>query len=232
MASEFKVIVWGAESINEDLLEKCAKLFSTNYGIWGEKGVKPGKPVTLSASRLKSQYLFNPRTCSVVTAMTYKSDELVGHAFVCRFPFLDGNKSFWSFSHRAGVAAWVTQLVVRKDMRSKGIATELFAKVWTKDNIAWGLVTSHPHAVRALERATGKVCVPQIMSKHAETLMKASEIPYIQNCKVTITGTQSIIHSNFFVDHKEVNEFLKNEENWRLGALEEGDEFFALVASR
>ena len=123
----------------------------------------------------------------------------------------------------------MTQLVVRKDVRTKGIATELFAKVLTKDDVAWGLVSSHPYAVRALERATGKVCVPQIMRKHAESLQKASEIPYVQDCSVTITETKSIIHTNYFVDHKEVNELLKNEANWTLGTLEEGDEFFAFT---
>lgn len=88
--SEYKVTIWDADLINENVLEKCSLLFSTDYGIWGEKGVKPGKPVALSASRLKSQCLFNPKTCSLVAAMT-KTGELVGHAFVCRFPYLDGN---------------------------------------------------------------------------------------------------------------------------------------------
>jgi GNAT superfamily N-acetyltransferase len=182
----------------------------------GEKGVKPGKAVALSVSRLKDQYLFKSNTCSLVTAMT-TTDELVGHAFVCRFAFLDG------------FAVWVTQLVVRKDMRSKGIATEMLAKVWTKDNVAWGLVSSHPHTVRALERATQRICVPQIINKHAELLMKASEIPYIQGCKFTITESQSVMHTNYFTDHTEVNDYLCKEKTWGLGKLEDGDEFFAFT---
>ena len=81
--------VWGGESVNEDILEKCSKLFSEHYGKWGDRGIKSGKNVSLSADRLRTQYLFDPKTCSLITATT-KSNELVGHAFVCRFPFREG----------------------------------------------------------------------------------------------------------------------------------------------
>ena len=127
------------------------------------------------------------------------------------------------------MAVWITQLVVHKDMRSKGLATEILSKSWTRDNIAWGLVSSHPHAVRALERAVQRICIPQIISKYATDLIKDCEIPYILNCEISITGSQSVIHSKFFVDHNEVNELLKKEKNWGLGKIDEGDEFFAFV---
>lgn len=73
-----------------------------------------------------------------------------------------------------GCAAWITQLVVRKDMRHKGLVTELIAKAWKKDALAWGLMTSHPYAVRALESATRRKCDPRIISLHAKDLIKAT----------------------------------------------------------
>jgi len=76
-----------------------------------------------------------------------------------------------------GYAVWVTQLVVQKYMRRLGLATELLSKAWTRDAIAWGLVTSHPHSVKALERATQRKCNPLQMAIHARQLIEASDIP-------------------------------------------------------
>jgi len=213
--SELKFTVYGTKTITEEVLTECAALFSNHYGKWGEKGSKPGNQVSLSSKRLRSQYLFD-ETCFAITAQNSK-DKIIGHAFYCQFPFLEGK------------AAWVTQLVVHKEYRSKGIAKQLLSKTWSPENLAWGLVTSHPHAVRALEAATSRLCIPQIISKYAPVLMKATKIPYIQNCETTITGTQSVIHSEFFVDHSEVNELVKKDEKWSLATLADGDEFFAFT---
>ncbi|KAG2064000.1 hypothetical protein BDR04DRAFT_342091 [Suillus decipiens] len=48
-------------AISDDLMESCAQLFSTNYGIWGEeaknisKYTKPGQSVKMTGSKLRSQ---------------------------------------------------------------------------------------------------------------------------------------------------------------------------------
>ncbi len=84
-----KIIVWGCSTVTEEILQKCSVLFGENYGTWGPKGPKPGQNVTLSAKRLRSQYLFNSKSCSLVTVMN-SSDELLGHAFVCSFNFREG----------------------------------------------------------------------------------------------------------------------------------------------
>ncbi|KAF8496763.1 hypothetical protein F5888DRAFT_1702354 [Russula emetica] len=47
--------------VSNDLLDSCAKLFSANYGIWGEKAstiskfTKPGQRVKMTGGKLKSQ---------------------------------------------------------------------------------------------------------------------------------------------------------------------------------
>jgi hypothetical protein len=115
-------------------------------------------------------------------------------------------------------------------MRHRGLATELVAKAWTKDALAWGLMTSHPYAVRALESATQRKCDPQTISIYAKDLVKASGIPYFQKCQISINENHSLIHSEFFIDHTEVNEILASlKSEWRLGTLGEGDEFFAFT---
>lgn len=95
-----------AQSVSDALLSQCAALFSDHYGLWGEKGLQPDVHVKMGPARLKKQCLFN-KDCSVVLGRM-QTGELVGHAFVCRFPW--GN----------GFAAWVAQFVVRqkKDIKA------------------------------------------------------------------------------------------------------------------
>ncbi|KAI1703885.1 hypothetical protein DdX_14628 [Ditylenchus destructor] len=210
-----RFVVWTAETISQELLQHCAELFSENYGVWSEKGLRPGDRIRISAARLKIDYLFNPKFCSLITAELYPNKDLIGHAFVCTFPFLNG------------YAVWISQLVVREDMRRRGVATELICKSWTRDVVAWGLATSNPYSIRALERASQRRCDPEAISKHAKDLVSASGIPAFQNCKLSIDSEKSLIHCDFFVDHTNVNKAIAAEQNWTLGLLDEGDEFLA-----
>jgi hypothetical protein len=123
------------------------------------------------------------------------------------------------------------------------MATELLSKVWTRNDVAWGLASSHPYAIRTLERVTGRRCDPLLIGKYARELIKSSQIPYFQSCAFSISlatddQKKSIVHSNFFVDHTEVNRILvkemegQNEKAWMLGStLEDGDEFFGFTFS-
>ncbi|KAI1705850.1 hypothetical protein Ddc_15553 [Ditylenchus destructor] len=130
-----------------------------------------------------------------------------------------------------GYAVWITQLVVRKDMRQKGIATELMCKSWTKNVVAWGLATSNPYGIRALERISQRKCDPEKIRKHANDLVSASGIPAFQNSKLSIESEKSLIHCDFFVNHDNVNKAVAEQQNWTLGQLDEGDEFFAFTFS-
>jgi hypothetical protein len=46
--------------------------------------------------------------------------------------------------------------------------------------VVCGLVSVNPHAVRALERAAQKLCLPQVIEKHAQLIVNASGIPYVK----------------------------------------------------
>ena len=84
-------------------------------------------------------------------------------------------------------------------------------------------------AVRALERAKGKRCNPTLISKHAHSLVAASGIPYVQNCPLHLSDGGAVVNTRFFVDHEEVDDLVRKEEDWRLGPLQEGEEFCAFV---
>lgn len=115
-------------------------------------------------------------------------------------------------------------------MRHRGLATALIARAGEKSTLAWGLMSSHPYAVRALESATQRKCDPRMISTYAKDLIIASGIPHFQKCQIDIKESRSLIHSNFFVDHTEVNEIVVRLGNeWKLGTLGEGDEFFAFT---
>ena len=203
------------DSISNAILSQCATLFGEHYGVWGANGYKPGERVKLGRHRLKSQWLFD-KNCFVVLARK-QTGELVGHAFVCRF--------LWG----AGFASWITQLVVAANERRQGIASTLCNMAYHPHDLASGLVSSHPFAVRALERARDRRCSPSLISKHAAGLIAASGIPYVQGCPLQLGEERSIIETKFFVDHTEVNNFLAEEEDWQMGPLKDGEEFFAFV---
>ena len=90
-----KITHWDHDAITSEVLEQCSKLFSTHYAIWGPKGVRPGFNVRASIKKLWEVYLFNAETCSLVTAES-ASGELLGHAFLCIFPFQTGIVAYQS----------------------------------------------------------------------------------------------------------------------------------------
>eukprot|EP00026_Physarum_polycephalum_P015177 Phypoly_transcript_15801.p1 GENE.Phypoly_transcript_15801~~Phypoly_transcript_15801.p1 ORF type:complete len:228 (+),score=21.34 Phypoly_transcript_15801:116-799(+) len=210
--------IYRADQVPLEVLTKCATLFSENYGVWAPTAPPNlvGKRVRMNAERLKQQYLWNSEQCHLVTASSPNGD-IYGHVFFVKFPFLDG------------IASWITQLVVHSAHRSKGIATQLCSLVWQRDNVAWGLITSHPYAVRALEHATGKKCDPVVIALHAAALVDASGVPYVQGKHLRSSADESVIETDFHVDHTEVDALVAQIPAWRLGKLNVGDEYFAFT---
>src|SRR5689334_16372080 len=89
--SEFQFSMFGYDQIETTLYDECAQLFSQHYGVWGNHSHKQGQRVILSSSRLKDQHIFN-KSCGVCIAK--KGNQLIGHAFYCRFPFQQGMCSY------------------------------------------------------------------------------------------------------------------------------------------
>jgi GNAT superfamily N-acetyltransferase len=231
-----------ASGVPAEVLESCASLFSSHYGVWSRleehrerlrafKG-QPGAPVKMSAARLRSLMLFDS-TCGVVVAESDGSP--VGHAFFATFMTGDGK-----------AIRWITQLVVHADFRRRGIAIGLIttASPDRRNLFALGLVSSHPAAVRALEGAAGSRCSADVNARYAATVMAAHSVPYLKGAQLHLTSNPDActVNTDFLVDHAGLLPILAAEVEsgklnpsrpWQLGAhLPEGHEFFALAVMK
>lgn len=207
---------------NDILVNQCIDLYSNHYGVWGDKGVHPGKHVKLSRERLEPW--LNSDSAMLYYA-TYQ-EKLIGYAIAVRAK----SKNF-------GTISWVTQLVVHSDYRNQGIAKNILFSIWgfSTDDV-WGIVSSNPYAIRALEKATRRRATPIRIKKNLARLKRIGKeyVPYINDdSDVMIDESHCQINTHFFVSHEETQERLKNviSENipWLLGMLDEGWEWFAFT---
>jgi GNAT superfamily N-acetyltransferase len=155
-----------------------------------------GSRLALSAARIRKEYLYKSadksETCS--SAMAHIGD------ISTWFWYPPGN----------GYVTWITQLVVDQQHRSKGIATALIRKAWdTTQDFACGLVSSHPHAVRALETAIRRLCDPAMTMEHGVQLLELCGIPYLKVCKfLPVPEGGCTLNTSYYGDHTEVNQLV------------------------
>jgi GNAT superfamily N-acetyltransferase len=208
MSLKFEII--HGRDITDALLTKCSVLFSENYGIWS----KSGNRICMSPSKMKSNLLCN-NTCYVV--MCTLEEKTLGHAFCCTVTEV----------------CWITQLVVSSNHRHLGIGQQLISHALGSKWKVAGLVTSHPWAVRALEKATRLDCDPILIRKYASLFLALSKIPYLHTAKFVWNEKMCVVNTHFLVDHREIERALAKEiasGNWVLGnQLPEGHEFIAIV---
>lgn len=100
------------------------------------------------------------------------------------------------------------------------------------DAFACCLVSSHPHAVRALETVTCKYCDVIRARQHYTRLVNTSNIPYMQGKELVENTCQ--VNTHFHIDHTDVktllNKIITKGQKWVLGdGLLAGHEFFACV---
>ena len=210
-----------ASRVTQGQVNDCAVLFSTHYGVWGASGAKPGQPVKMSATQLRSQYLFDDNCFAV---MAHDGPTLIGHVLFRQFEYLDGS------------GIWITQLVVHKGYRGRHIASKLLAIAINngpKLRVA-GLATSHPVAVLAFERVMKKACTPALCNALASGVLTCCGVPYLSGCQTrfrsdTSGQAVSIINTNFFVDHSEVDAIRESLTDWKLGKLRDGEEYLVII---
>lgn len=162
--------------ISDALLSECANLFSTNYGVWGEGGPRPGAPaaiyratvnltlrlgasVKMPAGKLKKMIFAAPESTALATCTV--GGILIGHAFAAVWSY-DGGECVCScgssgcqdlYTTYIGRSAWVTQLVVDKAFRRRYVATQLvqtFKRLELFRGItAIGIASSQPASIAA-----------------------------------------------------------------------------------
>ena len=204
----------------------CAALFSSQYGSWSPRGPRPGAPISLSPARLRAACLFDD-ACGVVLRRDARSGALIGHAFFRRFAVA------LQPGAAPGAAVWVTQLVVAASERGKRIATSMLLCLYARGLAAFGLLSAHPHAVRALEHAAAQRCDRARTAAAAGTLQAAARVPYFRAEDIDVAGGRCVVRNGFFADHAVVDGILAaaaaEGRPFALGPLGEGEEFLAVV---
>ena len=154
---------YNGDQVTDGMLKEASRLFSENYGIWprgtgpsagafakeGEQvdfmSVAPadrgGGRVKITKDRLRAQYLPESAACSYVRVTV--DDHLAGNAFAC----------YWTYNHRS--VCWITQLVVHRDYRERGLAVGLLNELRQDGCDIYGLVSSHAAACLAAAKAFG-----------------------------------------------------------------------------
>jgi len=191
--------------ISDDLLKACGKLFSEHYAV------RPnGDRVKMGPQTLKKLFLFNEK-CRLVFAQD--AEVIIGHAF------------YVLFESELGKSIWITQLIVDKEYRNRKIAKTLISIILSHGWEVVGLVSSHPYAIKSLERSTERFVDPEINQRYAEDIIRSSNVPYLKDAKIY----DNVIDTNFDVDHKEINDILNQLNDWKLGTLPDKFEFIGLI---
>jgi len=209
--------------VHDDMLEECSKLYSAHYGVWSQNFPNaPGKQIRLSSARIKKWLENNNANLHIAN----NGDSLIAYAIAIKLK----EKNY-------GVVSWVTQLVVHEEYRNIDVAKTLLFSIWGLSNhFAWGLITANPYAIRALEKATRRRCVPARIYKNRKKLFDIGKenLPYVQqDTSLDIGSEKSRINTEFFVDHAQLEKMIQSasSENvpWLLGNIEEGWEWFAFT---
>ncbi len=210
------------EEIDEQLLCEMSVLFSENYGVWDESHSRLKGHVRLSPQRLKKDYL-TANSC-IVLARERVSNRLIGYAVAVKKEY-----------EQKGIS-WVTQFVVHSDHQNRGVGKSLLYSLWGESQLdAWGIVTSNPYAIRALEKVTHRRCALQAIRQNKHWLLKfaTDSISYVNDTtELIVDDERSVINTNFFVSHSEVLDKIRRISQdipWVLGTLEPGWEWFAFT---
>ena len=209
------------------LLDECAALYSNHYGVWSAQSPHPGRPgtrVRLSAARLKRWFDSDDSRIALARSGT----DLVGYAIAVQMK-----------APRCGIVSWVTQLVVHEAYRQRNVAKTLLFSIWgMSDHFAWGLVTASPYAVRALEKATRRRCLPTRIKRNSRRLhqLACEQVSYVdQQTRIDVGRDRSRIQTDFHLDHADLDQMIvrvtSDAKPWLLGSLPEGWEWLAFTFS-
>lgn len=213
---KFQYLVREVNKMSEEELTECATLFSTAYGRYSMNSTrKPGNQITMSPAFFEKRY---NRKDAYVAMCRYRK-RLVGQAIYIRYKIKD-----------KGTMTWVMQLVVNSRYRNQGIGSDLLHAIWGfSDDFAWGLATTNPCTVKALERATFRRCNPTVIKDNLEYIKQLAKIiDFVPSDEYVVDDNTSMANTDFFVDnHEFINE--ASMKDWKLGNLEPGYEWLAFT---
>lgn len=204
--------------LEDKTLKQCSDLFSNHYGVYsGEDGVHTkGQRI-----RLGMKYYMNIReTKNMYVSLCYSGHELIGQAFFLKKEVAE---------HKT--CTWVTQLLVNKYYRGKGIATRLLHSVWGfSDYFAWGLATANALTVKALESVTWRKVEPSLIVENLDVISgMCDDIPFAKEKKIELSERMSQIFTKFYPEQEKTNSTIGKIYVEKLGALKDGYEWLAFT---
>lgn len=218
MKEDLKYITKRCQDLDDRTLKQCSDLFSNHYGVYnGLDGVHArGQRI-----RLGLKYYMNIRsTQNMYVSLCYSESELIGQAFFLKIDIEDKK-----------ICTWVTQLLVNKYYRGKGIATRLLHSAWGfSDFFAWGLATANALTVKALEAVTWRKVDPVTIAEHLDVITRLCEhIPFAKKKQIDLSRQISQIFTNFYPEQEKTNTTVGGIYVEKLGALKEGYEWLAFT---
>jgi GNAT superfamily N-acetyltransferase len=227
------------DQITDEILEACADLFSDHYGVWAPNAAsvsrfpKPGSRVKMNSEKLRAQSVSDAERS--IVALCYVDDKLRGHVFA----------TVWN--SESDLVGWITQLVVHKDFRRRGIATRLMETLKSHRLLAnvsiVGLASSHPATCSVLAKYAGTrvdLLDLSFIKQNAAKVIQNSPVEYVKTAQLhgslfeddSSSGAVSSVDTRFYVDHEEplaaLKEF-KSRGPWLLGDLPDGHEFLIMA---
>ena len=211
---DFSVI--GGDAVSSRQWREVSALFSSAYGFYSERAPqRAGERIRLGVGYYERSYA----TPDYRVAFCRDGETLVAEAI------------YREIETERGRVAFVVQLVVPEAYRRRGVASTLLHAVWGFSNYyAWGIVTSNAFTVESLESATFRRANAVRISERAAWLRREvlSGIPFLAEVAWTCDGRQSRIASGFYTARGEPTDGVRRVAD-RLGSLEEGEEWLAVV---
>ena len=179
---------------NPNLSQEMSELYSNHYGFWGKTSEKSGQRIKLSRRNIE-KWLKNPN--SYVATARKESGGLIGYAVAIK---KSKNKT-----NNDKIISWITQLVVHSNYRRRKIGKTLLFSFWGfSDDYAWGIMSSNPYAIRALEKATIRRVNPKMIKRRESTLKKfgIENIHFLSDdTEFIVSDTTSKVNTNFPSDN-------------------------------
>lgn len=177
----------------------------------------------MNKNRLQAECLPSNGICSYVRVTI--EGRLVGNTFACR----------WACKGK--IVCWITQLVIHREFRERGLAVGLLSLLRRNDDMYYGIASSHPAACLAAAKAFGgegsslltfqeftdiltggiEMADAGFIRDNAEAIIKVSPVAYVRGAKChgrlfdpeDVSGAVSSVDTGFLVDHEEPFRVLK-----------------------
>jgi 2-polyprenyl-3-methyl-5-hydroxy-6-metoxy-1,4-benzoquinol methylase/ribosomal protein S18 acetylase RimI-like enzyme len=214
-----------SELTNQNIIKEIAELYSNHYGFWGKTAKNPGKRIVLSENKIREWT--SSEHAYIATAR--KNGELIGYVIAIVF--------FKNKQKKQNAISWITQLVVHEEYRQHGIAKKLIFSFWGFSNhYAWGIMSSNPYAIRALEKATYRRVDPLYLKSNKATIVNFGKeyVSYVhEDTEFVIEEDVCKVNTEFPSDISKVEEKLVNVTRcgvpWYIGKITEGWEWLAFT---